>query len=170
MFIALRTAVVFHLKVADETKSLSFLSFFSHNSMTTSWLDPRTQGKEIVSKTELWVYMCACVCELGSSPLFAPKHTFTLSAVFTQRLITNLPGAISLSLMPSSYPLYPLPFKPYPRSPRLSPLAFSSHLSFPLCYLSLNVRSLRFEKVVSAITFELSDLQKSLCLLLYTYV
>lgn len=81
MFITLTTAVVFHLKVADGLvveKSLSFLSFFSHNSKTTSWLDPRTQGKEIVSKTEcecIYVHVCASLAPLH----FLLPNTLSLS-------------------------------------------------------------------------------------------
>lgn len=40
----------------------TFFFFLSHNSKTTSWLDPRTHSKEVVSKTE-------CKCVHGTSLL-----------------------------------------------------------------------------------------------------
>ncbi len=123
------------------------------------------RAKRLSARQSVSIYMCTCVCELGSFPLFAPKHTLTLCSLHTK--INEKPSWSHLvSLMPSSYPLFPLP---YPRSPRFFPLTLSSHLYFPLI-LSLKVRSLRFEKVKTAITSELSDLQKSLSLTMYLYV
>lgn len=88
MFITLSTAVIFHLKHADETLWGRKISHFSHFSAITQrpqagW----TQGlraKRLSARQSVSVYKCTCVHELGPSPLFAPKHTLALCSLHTK--------------------------------------------------------------------------------------
>ncbi len=125
------------------------------------------RAKRLSARQSVSIYMCTCVCELGSFPLFAPKHTLSLCSLHTK--INEKPSWSHLVFL-SCLHLIPC-FLCLIHNPLVSlfPLTLSSHLYFPLM-LSLKVRSLRFEKVKTAITSELSDLQKSLSLTMYLYV
>ncbi len=42
------------------------------------------RAKRLSARQSVSIYMCTCVCELGSFPLFAPKHTLTLCSLHTK--------------------------------------------------------------------------------------